>query len=31
LLQEGLEISLKNSYHEHAARAYTAMGVTWWQ
>jgi len=26
LLQEGLEISLKNSYHEHAARAYTAMG-----
>ena len=26
LLQEGLEISLKNSYHEHAGRAYTAMG-----
>ena len=26
MLQEGLEISLKNSYHEHAARAYTAMG-----
>src|SRR5689334_23052870 len=26
LLQEGLEISLKNSYHEYAARAYTAMG-----
>ena len=26
LLREGLEISLKNSYHEHAARAYTAMG-----
>ena len=26
LLQEGREISLKNSYHEHAARAYTAMG-----
>jgi len=26
LLKEGLDISLKNSYHEHAARAYTAMG-----
>src|SRR4029077_9365617 len=26
LLQEGLQISLKNSYHEHAALAYTAMG-----
>jgi DNA-binding CsgD family transcriptional regulator len=26
LLKEGLKISLKNSYHEHAARAYTAMG-----
>jgi DNA-binding CsgD family transcriptional regulator len=26
LLREALEISLKNSYHEHAARAYTAMG-----
>ena len=26
LLKEGREISLKNSYHEHAARAYTAMG-----
>jgi DNA-binding CsgD family transcriptional regulator len=26
LLKEGRAISLKNSYHEHAARAYTAMG-----
>jgi len=26
LLQQSLEIALKNSYHEHAARAYTAMG-----
>lgn len=26
LLKQGLDISLKNSYHEHAARAYTAMG-----
>jgi DNA-binding CsgD family transcriptional regulator len=25
-LQKSLEISLKNSYHEHAARAYTALG-----
>jgi DNA-binding CsgD family transcriptional regulator len=25
-LQESLEISLKNSYHEHAARAYTNQG-----
>ena len=26
LLQQSLEIALKNSYHEHAARAYTTMG-----
>jgi len=26
LLKEGRDISLRNSYHEHAARAYTAMG-----
>lgn len=26
LLQESLQIALKNSYHEHAARAYTNMG-----
>jgi DNA-binding CsgD family transcriptional regulator/tetratricopeptide (TPR) repeat protein len=26
LLNESLEISLKNSYHEHAARAYTNLG-----
>ena len=26
LLQQSLEISLKNSYHEHAARAYVALG-----
>ena len=26
LLQQSLEIALRNSYHEHVARAYTAMG-----
>jgi DNA-binding CsgD family transcriptional regulator len=26
LLQQSLEIALKNSYHEHVARAYTALG-----
>ena len=26
LLQQSLDIALKNSYHEHAARAYTNMG-----
>src|ERR1700733_13165085 len=26
LLQQSLEIALKNSYHEHAARAYTSIG-----
>ncbi|MGZ4091100.1 MAG: AAA family ATPase, partial [Bacteroidia bacterium] len=26
LLQQSLEIALKNSYHDHAARAYTNMG-----
>ncbi len=26
LLQHSLDIALKNSYHEHVARAYTAMG-----
>jgi tetratricopeptide (TPR) repeat protein len=26
LLQQSLEIALKNSFHEHAARAYTNMG-----
>jgi len=26
LLQQSLEIALKNSYHEHAARAYTNLG-----
>jgi ATP/maltotriose-dependent transcriptional regulator MalT len=29
LLQQSLEISLKNSYHEHAARAYSALGNNW--
>lgn len=28
LLQQSLEIALKNSYHEHAARAYTNLGST---
>lgn len=26
LLKQSLEIALKNSYHEHAARAYAALG-----
>ncbi len=26
LIQQSLEIALKNSYHEHAARAYTSIG-----
>ncbi len=26
LLQESLDISLKNSFHEHAARAYSNLG-----
>jgi ATP/maltotriose-dependent transcriptional regulator MalT len=27
ILRESLEIALKNSYHEHAARAYTSLGT----
>ena len=29
LLQQSLAIALKHSYHEHVARAYTAMGSNW--
>jgi DNA-binding CsgD family transcriptional regulator len=29
LLQQSLDIALKNSYHEHVARAYTNMGHNW--
>lgn len=29
LLQESLAIALKNSYNEHAARAYTNLGCNW--
>jgi DNA-binding CsgD family transcriptional regulator len=29
LIQQSLDIALKNSYHEHAARAYTNLGSDW--
>jgi tetratricopeptide (TPR) repeat protein len=29
LLQQSLAIALKNSYNEHAARAYTNLGCNW--